>query len=415
MDFEQLAVAPAASPVWLQDFHAASRSALVGVPWPDRKTEAWRNTSLRPLTDESFNELTMTGSSDPSEYRIDDLNSRDVVFVDGQYKPELSDETPSNVNVVKLADASETEAQLIRSSLGTIVPVSQHFAQLNGSRLNDGIMLRIRGVVSQPIRIVWQSNSHGSLNHRLLVLMERGSQATLIEHFCGIGRAFTNSVSEFELSENSHLHHYRLHLEHEAAIHVGGCHARLSSNASLSGFHLGTGSPLKRLDVTVNHAGAGADSRMVGAYLPKTKQRIDYHICAEHSAPHCTSESTFRGIVADEARAVFNGRIHIHPGARETEATLDNKNLLTSHKAQVHTKPELEIYNDDVACAHGATVSQLSEESLHYLRSRGLGPDAAYRMLNFAFINELLDGASEPPLAEYLRTKLQNWFEQEAP
>ena len=154
---------------------------------------------------------------------------------------------------------------------------------------------------------------------------------------------------------------------------------------------------------------------MVGAYLPKTKQRIDYHICAEHSAPHCTSESTFRGIVADEARAVFNGRIHIHPGARETEATLDNKNLLTSHKAQVHTKPELEIYNDDVACAHGATVSQLSEESLHYLRSRGLGPDAAYRMLNFAFINELLDGASEPPLAEYLRTRLQYWFEQEAP
>ena len=413
MDFEQLAVAPVESPAWLRDFQTASRSALVGVPWPDRKTEAWQNTSLRALTADSFDTSSgVDGSGDPNEYLIEDLNSTDLVFVDGTYLQDLSDPVPSGVSLVHLSDANEAEAGMIRSRIGTVVPPTHHFAQLNGSRLDDGILLRFRGAVSQPVRIVWQSTGTRSLNHRLLVLMEEGSQATLIEHFCGAGEAFTNSVSELDLANNSHLYHCRLHLEKETGIHIGGAHARLGSHASFGGFHLGTGGPLKRVDVTIDHAGAGATSLLSGAYLLRASQRIDYHVCAEHSAPQCDSQSTFRGIIADKARAVFNGRIHIHRGARKTQATLDNKNLLTSDSAQVNTKPELEIYNDDVSCAHGATVSQLSGESLHYLRSRGLGTEAAFRLLNFAFINELLDRTPEPALAAFLRTKLQSWFDR---
>ena len=164
----------------------------------------------------------------------------------------------------------------------------------------------------------------------------------------------------------------RLHLEEGAAMHIGGVYAHLDANATLEGFNLAFGSALKRVDIAVQHRGAGAHCNLSGIYLPRGSEHVDYHTCVEHMVPHCTTDEVFRGIVADKARAVFNGRIHIHPDAQKTRAELSNKNLLTSAAAEVDTKPELEIYADDVQCAHGATVAQLDETSLHYLRSRGM-------------------------------------------
>ena len=178
----------------------------------------------------------------------------------------------------------------------------------------------------------------------------------------------------------------------------------------MRGFTLAQGSRLKRIDYQVNHCGEGAELDLQGAYLPRNNQLVDYHTNVRHMVPRCTTREIFRGIVGDSARAVFNGRIYIHPDAQKTLAELSNKNLLTSNKAEIDTKPELEIYADDVKCAHGATVSQLNATAMYYLQSRGVSRQEAEVMLSFGFINELLEQIAEPGVQDYLRPHLARLF-----
>jgi len=246
--------------------------------------------------------------------------------------------------------------------------------------------------------------------------MDAGSEATVVEHFASDGaqqNCFTNGVTELVLGANARLCHYRLHLEEEHALHIGGVHARLDRDARLNSFHLGLGSTLKRLDVVVRHEGNGAHCDLNGIYLPRHSQHIDYHTCIEHARPHCTTKEVFRGVISDNARAVFNGRIHIHPDAQKTVAELSNKNLLTSNRAEVDTKPELEIYADDVKCTHGATVSQLDDYALYYLCSRGIAREHAQVMLSTGFINELINNLQHSTLGEYLKPVLSDMFVQQ--
>ena len=182
------------------------------------------------------------------------------------------------------------------------------------------------------------------------------------------------------------------------------------SRSTLNSFHIALGSTLKRIDLVVDHVGQGAHCEVNGVYLPRGQEHIDYHTCMEHRVPNCTSSETFRGIIADEATAVFNGRIHIHPDAQKTKAELSNRNLLTSTRAEVNTKPELEIYADDVQCAHGATVAQLDDMSLHYLRTRGVSRADAQVMLSFGFINEVIDSVRCEALRVYLQRLLSDRF-----
>ena len=270
--------------------------------------------------------------------------------------------------------------------------------------------------VAQPIHLVWLNAPEATpfgIAQRLLVVLEEGSEATVFEHFAstdGEQNSFTNGVSELVVGDNARLHHCRLHLEESGTVHLGAVHASLGRAATLNGFHMALGSHLKRIELVVRHRGEGAHCELNGVYLPRNREVIDYHTCIEHEVPHCTSEETFRGIIADEARAVFNGRIHIHPGAQKTSAHLSNRNLLTSNRAEVDTKPELEIYADDVQCSHGATVAQLDERQLHYLRTRGVSEQEARVLLSFGFINEILNRVQQEPLRDYLRPKLAGLF-----
>jgi len=242
-----------------------------------------------------------------------------------------------------------------------------------------------------------------------------GSELCILEHFISAEKSsFTNGVSEFFLQENARLCHYRLNTENESALHIGAVHASLGRSANLNSFYLALGSALKRIDVAVKHQGEGAHADIQGVYLPVNKQHVDFHTNLEHCVPHTSANEVFRGIVADNAKAVFNGRIHIHPHAQKTNAQLSNKNLLTSNTAEVNTKPELEIYANDVLCAHGATVAQLSDESLHYLRTRGLSLESARLLLSFAFINELIDKLKHPALSTFIRPLITRLFSGES-
>jgi Fe-S cluster assembly protein SufD len=421
-DFMQqpLDSAAASAPPWLQDLLRDGRQRWQGSDLPTRKTESWKYTSLQGLR-KTFAPAEAS-AVDPADLAIElpDLAGYRLVFVNGHHREELSSGSlPEGVQLVRFADADAAQAQRIRSLLGSAVGNASHlFTALNDAALAEGVFLDIAAdaVVSEPLQIVWLTGNQAaafSVNQRLLVAGGANSRARLVEHFASAGgaqQAFTNGVTEILLEPGASLEHYRLHLEEAAAMHIGGVYTRLDRQATLDSFHLALGSDLKRIDVVVNHQGEGAHCQLNGVYLPRGTEHIDFHTCIEHAVPHCTSSETFRGIIADQASAVFNGRIHIHPDAQKTRAELSNKNLLTSASAEVNTKPELEIYADDVQCAHGATVAQLDALSLHYLRTRGVSRDEAEVMLSFGFICELIDGIGCEPLRDYLRPLLARRF-----
>jgi Fe-S cluster assembly protein SufD len=248
---------------------------------------------------------------------------------------------------------------------------------------------------------------------RLLMVLGRGAEAGLIEHFAslpGEHNGFVTGTTEIRVGEAARLRHYRLHLEEEHAIHIGGVYVELGRAALCEGLVLGLGGRLKRLDLRVRHLGAGSECRLNGIYLARRTQHIDLHTNVEHEVAHGTTHQVYRGIVDDAARAVFNGRIHIHPQAQKSNADLSNRNLLLSNSAEVNTKPELEIYADDVRCSHGATVSRIDEKSLYYLLTRGIGRREAEVLLGFGFINELIADIPDEALALTLRRVLADWF-----
>ena len=216
------------------------------------------------------------------------------------------------------------------------------------------------------------------------------------------------------MGDNAKLTHYRLQLMTEGALHIGSAHIDLQRDSNYEGFHLGLGTKLTRNDIVVNHNIGGSHSEMTGVYVPKNKQLIDFHTCIEHKAAHCTSNEVFRGIMNDQSKAVFNGRIQIHRDAQKTLAELSNKNLLLTNTAEINTKPELEIYADDVKCAHGATVAQLEEKAMFYLQSRGVSKTEAKVMLSFGFINELIDNLPHEAVGDWLRPILAQRFGRES-
>jgi Fe-S cluster assembly protein SufD len=412
--------AAAVAPPWLQDYLQAGRARWEASPMPTRKTEQWKYTSLRSLQPD------YAPASDGGIVLADagiDLPRFDgfrMVFINGHFCPEHSDSTvPAGVSIVRFADADANQAEQIRRHLGAAVGREQVlFTALNDAALAEGVFLDIepRARIEQPLHIIWASGNQGeafSINQRLLVLCGESSNASVIEHFAGARgeqQSFTNGVTELLLETRASLNHYRLHLEEADALHIGRVHARLESQSTLNSFHLALGSVLKRVDLVVDHIGQGAHCEVNGVYLPRGQEHIDYHTCMEHRVPNCTSSETFRGIIGDEATAVFNGRIHIHPDAQKTKAELSNRNLLTSTRAEVNTKPELEIYADDVQCAHGATVAQLDDMSLYYLRTRGVSQANAKIMLSFGFINEVTDSVRCDALRAYLQTLLSQRF-----
>ncbi len=418
---QPLAEASRRAPHWLQSLQARGVTHWGDAKLPTRRTEAWKYTNLSALRDDY--RLADGGAPAPAELPAalrQGFGGPRLVFIDGAYSSELSEVSElAGVQVCRFEEATPEQAERIAEHLDqTYDPTQYVFAALNTATLRDGVFIDLAegARVDQPLHSLWlvrAAEGPTAVNQRLLVLAGRSSQATVIEQFANVSGAeasFSSGVTELLLAENASLSHYRLHEEQGEAVHIGSVHARLERDARLNSFHLALGSVLKRLDLVIHHAGPGAHADLNGVYLPRGDEHVDYHTTIEHAVPHCTTDEVFRGIIADRATAVFNGRIHIHPDAQKTRAELSNKNLLTSQEAEVNTKPELEIYADDVQCAHGATVAQLDALSLHYLRTRGVSRAEAEVMLSFGFINELIEGLDLDAVRDYLRPLLASRF-----
>lgn len=418
--FQKRAAALAAqqtSPDWLAALRSQGVEQWSGARWPDRKTERWKYTPLMPLQTADVARWAETAANWQDGIEWLEIDATRLVFVNGVFAPEHSSELPPEV--VRFGSAGAAARDVIKKHLGKTVDADKHlFAALSNAWVADGLLVHVPvgRQLEKPLYVVHVSTPEAqptSANQRLLVVLERDAQAEVIEHFASSAdeqNGFVNALTEAVVGENAQLHHYRLNLEEENLLHVGGVHVDLHRSARLRAFTIAQGSRLKRIDYQLNHVGEGAESDLQGLYLPRNKQLIDYHTELNHMVPNCTSREVFHGIVGDSAKAVFSGRIYIHPQAQKTLAELNNKNLLTSHKAEVNTKPELEIYADDVKCAHGATVSQLDLAALHYLKSRGIPGEEAEVMLSFGFINELLQDVAQPAVRTYLGPRLAQQF-----
>ncbi|SFM39422.1 Fe-S cluster assembly protein SufD [Halopseudomonas yangmingensis] len=420
-NFQQQALALAAeqqAPAWLQALRSDGAARWAAAGWPTRKTELWKYTPLTPLAQAAPARWAQASQSgwDAQIERIE-LDATTLVFVNGQFDAARSDALPAGVSLFGSADAAQQA--LIGQHLGKVVDSQRHlFAALSNAWAAEGVLLHVaRGQkLAKPVYLLNVSTPEAepaAASQRVLVVLEDNAEAELIEHYVSTSapqNGFVNSLTEVLVGANSRMQHYRINLEQEDLLHVGGVHVDLQRDARFHGFTLAQGSRLKRIDYQVNHRGPGAHLELHGVYLPRNRQLIDYHTNVEHCVPHCTSNEVFRGIIGDSAKAVFNGRIHIHPQAQKTLAELSNRNLLTSPQAEVDTKPELEIYADDVRCAHGATIAQLDETALYYLQSRGVSAAEARTLLSFGFINELLSQVPEQAIQDYLRPRLAALF-----
>jgi Fe-S cluster assembly protein SufD len=419
-DFQQQALQLAAqqqSPAWLGVLRTQAANDWQNVTWPTRKTEHWKNMSLASLQKNIPQAWAAKATGVNIEAEFIAVDAIRLVFVNGVFDAACSSELTSEV--VRFSQANDAQQQLIAQHLGKVVEGPQHlFATLNNAWLDDGVLVHVprNQFLAKPIYVVQVSTlevQSVSVNQRLLVVLEDSAQAEIIEHFIStsdVQNSFVNALTEIVVGDNAQLQHYRLNLEEENIQHIGAVHVNLLRNARMRGFTLALGSKLKRIDYQINHRGQGAELNLQGVYLPRNNQMVDYHSNVQHWVPHCTTSEVFRGIIADSAQAIFNGRIYIHKDAQKTLAELSNRNLLASSKAEIYTKPELEIYADDVKCAHGATVSQLNATALYYLQSRGVSRTEAEVMMSFGFINELLEQISEVAVHDYLFPRLAALF-----
>jgi Fe-S cluster assembly protein SufD len=410
---------------WLQGIRDAASERLTALQLPTRKTEDWKYLNLDKLLVndqldvQTIKDLDSKSADDTgkllSQSFIGSLEAYRLVFVNGVFVSELSD-LDSNPYSVLFSEADAAQQQMIIDHLDTSHNYfHDYFSSINSAQLEDGLLIHIpeHCIVDKPFYIVNLTIGEQSKTNmmRFLIIAETGSKATLIEHEDAPLKhtAMVNTVIECFVGESAHFTHSRLQFD-ESVTSICSHRVKQGRHSTYQQHQISMASKLKRNDLTVALQGEHASTDVRGSFYGRHKQTIDNHTCMEHIAPNCTSNEIFRGLVDNQANAVFNGRIHIHPDAQKTLAELSNKNLLLSNLATIYTKPELEIYADDVRCSHGATVGQINKEALFYLQSRGISIGEAKRLLSLAFIAEIVEQLTENSVREYVTDRLSSLF-----
>lgn len=424
---ERLAAGRTADPRWLVDLRRGALERFGSLGFPDTRDEEWRFTSVAPIAEGRFT-LAHNGASSLTRDRFapfdwDGEKATTLVFVNGHYAAAASEHgrLPVGVRVGDFAALLRDAASDAEHHLGRVADgASGAFAALNTAFLADGAFVHVPegAVVSSPIHLVFLSSgeSTATMAHpRVLVVMGANSQATIVETYgaSSADRYLTNGVTEIVAGANSTLHHYKVQREAASGFHVGAIYVRAANDAEVACHSIALGGALVRNDVNVVLDGEGAACTLNGLYLSDGARLIDNHTTIDHARPHCASREVYKGILAGHARGVFNGKIIVRPDAQKTDAKQTNKALLLSEDAQINTKPQLEIFANDVKCTHGAAVGQLDDEAIFYLRARGLDERQARDMLIRAFAGDVLNQMALAPLraridAELMRRLPQN-------
>ena len=393
---------------------AVDRFSQLG--FPTTKLEAWRFTSVAPIAATPF-ALADDGPSALSGDELDSFTFKDLPFtqlvvVNGCFAPQLSScgALPAGVEAGGLREAIDRDPTLVERYVARLAPYEdQPFTALNTAFLCDGAFLRIpaNAVIEQPIHLLFVATAHQKVqvhHPRVLILAGENSQARIVESYAGLrdARYFTNAVTEIAAGPNAVIDHYKLLRESLQAFHIASMHVSLGRSSSFSSHSITLGGALVRNDVTATLNGEGIDCTLNGLYVVNGRRLVDNHTMVDHAKPHCSSHELYKGILDDEAHAVFNGKIVVQLDAQKTDAKQTNQALLLSEHSQINTTPQLEIFADDVRCTHGATVGQLDHDAMFYLRSRGLSQARARNVLIHAFASDILDRIKIAPIRAHL-------------
>ncbi|MEO8276293.1 MAG: Fe-S cluster assembly protein SufD [Thermoanaerobaculia bacterium] len=421
-----------------------SRRALRDRAWgdyerlgfPTLRDEDWRFTNVAPVGKTAFQipakVAPATLAAEIKGFRL--ANTTELVFVDGRFVPELS----ANALPRGLRFSNGSDSKVAEDLLGSVCGIeTRPFAALATALFEEIVFIEVaKGtVVEHPLHLLFYSTAPGATRSadpadaadraepavvagatfpRTLIHAAEQSQATIVESFAGPADAvyLTCPITEIVAEPYAVVDHYKFQRDSRAAFHLSALALATSrgSNVSTHSFSLGGG--IVRHDIQARLGGEGSEATLNGLYLVDGRQVCDTHMRVDHVAAHCASHELYKGILDGRSRAVFSGRIFVHKGAQKTDAKQTNRNLLLSDDALVNTNPQLEIFADDVKCTHGSTVGQLDEDAIFYLRSRGIGAEAAKSLLTYAFASDLVERAKVPALARELREFLFHWIPQ---
>jgi len=418
----------AAQPAWLTQTRHGALARFRSLGFPTTREEEWRFTSVAPIAEGSFAlpaaGLASLGAADLAPFQLTDIGCAEVVFVNGRYVPELSNpgSLPRGVRVESLAASLSTHDDQVEPYLARFAPFDrQSFTALNTACLADGAFVSVPAgtIVERPIHLLFVSATEGqaTMTHpRVLVVMGDHSQATIVESYVGpYGyKYFTNAVTEVVLRQSAVLDHYKIQRESDLSDHIATMQVHAERSANFSSHSVSFGGALVRNDVICVLDGEGVECALNGLYLGSGRRLVDNHTTIDHAKPHCDSREVYKGILTGHARSVFNGKIVVRPDAQKTDAKQTNKALLLSEDAQINTKPQLEIFANDVKCTHGAAVGQMDDEAIFYLRARGLGAREARNLLIHAFASDVLNRMHFEPLRARIDAELLRQLPQAA-
>jgi Fe-S cluster assembly protein SufD len=385
---------------WLQRLRTRALEKFSAQGFPSLREEEWRYTNVSAIEKKLFSPSINRASSHIDTdwlklYQLADAWS--VVLVDGHFSAKLSvlDGLPDSVSLLSMADALVKYPKLLETHLGQAVDNAEHsFIAFTTAWFTDGLFVHVPASqkLAKPIQVLHITTQADVLaTTRSVIIADEMADAKVIETFIGLDVAYLSAaVTEVFVGANADVMLYKMQCESDKAYHFGGTYVKQSRDARLSHHNFAFGGLLARCDIHVDLDQA-SDCELNGLYLGVKRQHIDNHTRINHLKPYATSRELYKGVLDDRARGVFQGRVIVAVDAQKTDSQMNNRNLLLSDDAEADTKPQLEIYADDVKCGHGVTVGQLDEKSIFYLQSRCIDEETARNMLTFAFANEMVD------------------------
>ena len=411
---------PAGEPAAVKALRRMAIERFAALGFPTSRQEQWRQTNVAPIAQGTFHRP----ESDPEAVGPEQIAPFDfaaaarLVFVDGRFSARLSSVNglPEGTIATSLAQALERTPEKAEPWLGQLARFDDHpFVALNTAFLRDGAFVYLpRGAAAGPVHLLFLSSSEdgrATLSFpRNLIVTGENSRLTLVETYAGTGAYFNCPVTELAVGPNSVVDHYKVQRESRDAFHMATFQLQGERDCVPSSHSIALGGALVRNDVNAVLDGEGIDCILNGLYLLDGSQFVDNHMRVEHAKPHCASHELYKGVLDGKSRSIFNGLIHVHKGAQKTDAKQSNRNLLLSRDAVANSNPQLEIYADDVKCTHGSTVGQLDDDAVFYLRSRGIGKEAARSLLTYAFASDIVERIKVEPvrrdLEEFLFARL---------
>lgn len=416
------------APDWLDTLHKSAKQSVSELPIPDRKEEAWRYTPLGNLLKHSFSQIgddadkSLAATLD--KHLLQGFSSYRIVFINGRFNEPLSHlkSLPAGVTITGLGTHLSNNS---KNPEATAIPIKLHtedmFVSLNSAMISDGWVIHVNDGISldRPIEVIYLSSAGNrdqppGIYTRNSIRLDKDTNASLVERFINADTScyFHNNLTEVTMSENASLGHLRIQDDSPVAYHLSNLFIKQAEHSSYRGNTLSLGAAWARTEYKVDFIGEQADCQLQGLYLAGDQQLSDFHLDVRHSAPYCKSRARYKGILQGRGRAVFDGHILVDKHALGSDARLTNDNLLLSRDAEVDTKPQLEIYTDDVKCSHGTTVGQLDEDHVFYLRSRGIGEDTARNILCLGFALEMVNSIEFSAIREQVYERLTSLLER---